>query len=161
MSGPGEAAEANGSIFIASGHGDFDTTNVPAKETGDTMLKLGTANQILTQLDYFTPFDQNTLNGTDIDLGSGGALLLPDQPGSFPHILVEAGKEGKIYVVNRDQMTTNNSHYCSGCTNDPQIIEESGIAFLGCCSLGMFNVPTYWNDTLYFWGAKDVLKSVP
>ncbi len=70
-------------------------------------------NQILTLLDYFTPQNQLALDGSDLDLGSGGVLLLPDQPGSFPHILVEAGKEGRIYVVNRDQMTTNNSHYCS------------------------------------------------
>ena len=124
MSGAGVAADASGNIFIASGNGDFDTTNVPAKETGDTILKLGTTNQILTQLDYFTPQNQASLQANDADLGSGGVLLLPDQPGSFPHILVEAGKEGRIYVVNRDQMTTRNSHYCSGCTNDPEIIEE-------------------------------------
>ena len=124
MSGAGVAADASGNIFIPSGNGDFDMTSVPM-ETGDTILKLGTANQILTLLDYFTPQDQQSLDNGDQDLGSGGVLLLPDQPGSFPHILVEAGKEGRIYVVNRDQMTTNNSHYCSGCTNDPEIIEES------------------------------------
>jgi hypothetical protein len=161
MSGAGVAADGSGNIFIASGNGDFDTTNVPARETGDTILKLGTTNQNLTQLDYFTPHDQAGMGSGDGDLGSGGVVLLPDQPGSFPHILVEAGKDGRVYVVNRDQMTTNNSHYCSGCTSDTEIIEESEIAFLGCCSLGMFNAPTYWNDTLYFWGAKDVLKSVP
>ncbi len=161
MSGAGVAADGSGNIFIASGNGDFDTTNVPARETGDTILKLGTTNQILTQLDYFTPHDQAGMGSGDGDLGSGGVVLLPDQPGSFPHILVEAGKNGKVYVINRDQMTTNNSHYCSGCTSDTEIIEESEVAFLGCCSLGMFNAPTYWNDTLYFWGAKDVLKSVP
>ena len=161
MSGAGVAADGSGNIFIASGNGDFDTTHVPAKETGDTILKLGTTNQILTQLDYFTPHDQAGMGSGDGDLGSGGVVLLPDQPGSFPHILVEAGKNGKVYVVNRDQMTTNNSHYCSGCASDTEIIEESEIAFLGCCSLGMFNAPTYWNNTLYFWGAKDVLKSVP
>ena len=41
-------------------------------------------------------------------------VILPDQTGPFPHILVEAGKEGNLYVINRDQMTTNNSHYLSG-----------------------------------------------
>ena len=87
-------------------------------------------------------------------------LLLPDQPGPFPHILVEAGKEGKVYVVNRDQMTTNNSHYCSGCTSDPEIIEESGRNAVGI-GAGMFNLAAYWNNTLYFWGVQDVLKSIP
>ena len=155
MSGAGVAADASGNIFIASGNGDFDTTNVPAKETGDTILKLGTTSQILTQSDYFAPENQASLQANDADLGSSGVLLLPDQPGSFPHILVEAGKQGQIYVVNRDQMTTGNSHYCSGCANDPEIIEESSTVG------GMFNMPAYWNDTLYFWGTNDVLKSIP
>ena len=88
-------------------------------------------------------------------------LLLPDQPGSFPHILVEAGKEGRVYVINRDQMTTNNSHYCSGCSSDPEIIEESGIPAVGAGGFGMFNSPAYWNNTLYFGGVSDVLKSIP
>ena len=157
LSGAGVAADANGNIFIASGNGDFDTTNVPARETGDTLLKLGTTNQILTQLDYFTPGDQAFLQENDDDLGSGGVLLLPEQPGPFPHILVAAGKEGRIYVVNRDQMTTNNSHYCSGCSNDSEIIEESSSPAVG----SMFNIAAYWNNTLYFWGVKDVLKSIP
>ena len=163
MSGAGVAADANGNIFIASGNGTFDTTNVPATETGDTLLKLGTINQILTLLDYFTPEDQAFMQGNDFDLGSGGVLLLPDQPGSFPHILVEAGKEGRVYVVNRDQMTTNNSHYCSGCTSDPEIIEESGSSTVGVSGQvgGMFNIAAYWNNTLYFWGVSDVLKSIP
>ena len=89
-------------------------------------------------------------------------LLLPDQPGPFPHILVEAGKEGNLYVINRDQMTTNNSHYCPApsCTNDPEIIEETGRNGVGI-GVGMFNVGAYWNSTLYFWGVQDVLKSIP
>ena len=161
MSGAGVAADASGNIFVASGNGSFDTTNVPATETGDTILKLGTTNQVLTLLDYFTPENQGSLDMGDIDLGSGGVLLVPDQPGAFPHILVEAGKEGKIYVVNRDQMTTSNSHYCSGCTNDPEIIEESGSDTVGLSPNAMFNIGAYWNDTLYFWGASDVLKSIP
>jgi hypothetical protein len=159
MSGAGVAADASGNIFIPSGNGTFDNTKVPV-ETGDTILKLGTANQILTLLDYFTPFDQLSLENTDTDLGSGGVVLLPDQPGPFPHILVQAGKEGRIYVVNRDQMTTNNSHYCSGCPNDPEIIEETGRNAAGIGE-GMFNTAAYWNNTLYFWGVHDVLKSIP
>jgi hypothetical protein len=155
MSGAGIAADSNGNIYIPSANGDFDTTNVPARETGDTMLKFGSTNQILMLLDYFTPEDQQSLDDNDTDLGSGGTLLLPDQPGSFPHILVQAGKEGIVYVLNRDQLTTGNLHYCSGCTSDTEILGESFAVG------GMWGMPAYWNNNLYFWGSADVLKSIP
>ena len=70
MSGAGVAADASGNIFIASGNGTFDTTNVPV-ETGDTILKLGTTNQILTLLDYFTPAGSGKPGSTDDRLGIG------------------------------------------------------------------------------------------
>ena len=157
MGGAGIAADSSGNIFIASGNGDFDTANVPPTETGDTILKFGTANQLLTLLDYFTPQDQADLDTGDHDLGSGGVLLLPDQPGAYPHLLVQAGKEGLIYVVNRDQMTANNSHYCSGCSSDPEIVEESATAAIG----GVWGMPSYWNSNIFYWGSDDVLKSIP
>ena len=156
MSGTGVAADASGNIFIPSGNGTFDNTKVPV-ETGDTISKLGTANQTLTLLDYFTPQDQASLQAGDTDLGSGGVLLLPDQPGQFPHVLVEAGKEGRVYVVNRDQMTTGNSHYCSGCASDPEIIEETPTNTVG----GIFDGPAYWNNTVYFLGVNHGLTSIP
>jgi hypothetical protein len=161
MGGGGIAADASGNIYIPSGNGDFDTTNVPPKETGDTLLKFGTTNQILSLLDYFTPQDQANLNNGDEDLGSGGVLLLPDEPGPYPHLLVQAGKEGRIYVVNRDQMTTNNSHYCSGCSSDPEIVEESSSGAIG----GVWGLPAYWNNHIYYWGINEggegPLTSIP
>src|ERR1700722_6441132 len=158
MSGAGVAADASGNILIASGNGDFDPTSAPM-EAGDTILKL---DQSLTLLDYFTPYNQLDLDMHDTDVGSGGVLLLDQPGGPFPHILVEAGKEGNLYVINRDGMTTNNSHYCPApsCTSDPEIIEETGRNGVGI-GVGMFNVGTYWNSTLYFWGVQDVLKSIP
>ena len=158
MSGAGVAADANGNIFISSGNGDFDTTNVPATELGDTVMKLGTSGGNFSLLDYFTPSDQNCLSSEDHDLGSGGVLVLPDQPGADPHILVAAGKEGMVYVVNRDQMTLGNNHFenSNNCnSSDPQILGESG-------SFGnVFSLPAYWNSTLYYWAAGDNLKSIP
>ena len=88
-------------------------------------------------------------------------LLLPDQPGPFPHILVEAGKEGRIYVVNRDQMTTNNSHYCSGCANDPEIIEESGSNAAGIGEMACLTLLRIGTILSTSGVSSDVLKSIP
>lgn len=156
MSGSGVAGDSNANIFIASGNGDFDTTHVPATELGDTILKLfynGTPT--LSLEDYFTPYDQSNLDGDDVDLGSGGVLLLPDQPGAVTHELVEAGKEGTIYLINRDQMTAGNLHYCqTGCASkDPQITQELQYA-VG----GLWSMPAYWNSAIYVAGAGDLLK---
>jgi len=154
MSGAGIAADTSGNIFIATGNGTFDTTNVPATMFGDTILKLALSGSSFTVEDYFTPYDQNNLSNNDTDLGSGGVLLLPDQPGAHPHLLVQVGKEGTIYLVNRDQMTTSPQHYCSsGCSSDPEILQELQSA-IG----GMWASPAYWNGSVFFWGQGDVLK---
>lgn len=158
MSGAGLAADAAGNIFVSTGNGTFDTTNVPATELGDTLMELGTSGGVLSLLDYFTPSDQACLTTEDHDLSSGGVLVLPDQPGTYPHITVAAGKEGMVYVVNRDQFTLNNSHFedSGNCvSSDPQIIEESPAV------RGMFSVPAYWNESLYFWSANGPLTSIP
>jgi hypothetical protein len=155
MGGSGIAADSSGNVFIVSGNGDFDTSSTPATELGDSILKLSLNGIGLSMTDYFTPYDQDNLDTGDVDLGSGGILLLPDQPGPFPHLLVEAGKEGTIYLINRDQLTTSNSHYCrNNCTNDPEIVEELQYE-IG----GLWSMPAYWNSTLYFWGIGDVLTA--
>jgi hypothetical protein len=155
MSGAGIAADSSGNIFIATGNGTFDTTSTPATMFGDTILKLALNGNSLSVLDYFTPYNQANLNNIDADLGSGGVVVLPDQPGNHPHLLVQAGKEGTIYLVDRDQMTTNNQHYCSsGCSNDPEIVQE-----LQSAVGGMWSSPSYWNNNVYFWGSGNLLKA--
>lgn len=152
MSGSGVAGDSNANIFITSGNGDFDTTNVPATELGDSILKLQLASNSFSLLDYFTPYDQATLEANDTDVGSGGVMLLPDQAGGNTHELLEAGKEGTLYLINRDQMASNNEHYCSGCTSNPQIVEE----VLGATGY-FFSTPTYWNENVYLWGTSNAL----
>ena len=156
MSGAGIAADSSGNIFLVTGNGTFDTTNTPATMWGDSILKLAMTGNSFSVLDYFTPYDQANLNLHDSDLGSGGIVLLPNQPGAVhPNLLVEAGKKGTIYVIDRDQMTTNNTHYCTtGCSNDSQIAQEFQFA-IG----GMWSSPSYWNNHVYFWGAGDSLKA--
>jgi hypothetical protein len=149
MSGAGLAADSSGNLFTATGNGNYDATDV-----GDSVLKLN--GSTLTLSDYFTPFDQSNDDVNDFDVASGGTMLLPDQPGSHPHELVQGTKSGMIYVIDRDQMTTNNQHYCSGCNSDPEIVQEINTGF----SAGwMWGSPAYWNGMIYFWGNGDVLKA--
>jgi Chitobiase/beta-hexosaminidase C-terminal domain/Legume lectin domain/Immunoglobulin domain len=150
MSGAGLAADSNGSIFSVTGNGTFDS-----KDFGDSIFKLVLNGSTLALTDYFTPYNQSSLNSTDGDLGSGGVLLLPDQPGTFSHELIEAGKGSTIYLINRDQMTTNNTHYCSGCSSDSEIVQELTSAVGG----GIWSMPAYWNNNVYFWGTNDFLKA--
>jgi len=155
MSGAGLAADSQANIFTVTGNGVFDSSG-PVKNFGDSIVRLSLASGNLQLLDYFTPFDQHDLDNGDVDLGSGGVVLLPDQPGAHPHLLVEVGKEGTVYLVNRDQMTTGNQHYCSGCNSDPQIVQELKGA-IG----GLWSAPAYWNGTVYFWGVGDLLLAYP
>ncbi len=156
MAGSGIAADSAANIYIASGNGDFDTKNTPAVDLGDSNLKLFFTGSAISLEDYFTPFDQNNLDTNDQDLGSGGVLLLPDQAGAHPQELVQAGKEGTIYVIDRNQMTTGNKHFCSGCASDTQIVQElQGAVAVG----GMWSMPAYWNNNVYFWGSGDNLKA--
>jgi hypothetical protein len=158
----GIAADAGNNLFFAAGKEVFDTKDVPLGELGDG-IKLRNGNRDPTFQHYSAPFNQNSLNSSDTDLVSGGVLLLPDQPGRFPHILVQTGNEGRIYFINRDQMTarpglpSREKPSCWGCSNSPKIIAESNPDTVG----GVWSIPAFWNDTLYFWGSGDVLKSVP
>jgi hypothetical protein len=153
MSGSGPAADASGNIYFATGNGSWDgNTNF-----GDSIVKLGppTAGSFpAANFDYFTPINQASLSSADQDLGSGGLLLLPDlSSGAHPRLLVQAGKEGKIYLVNRD--TGSMGRLCATCTtSDTQIVQELPNA-VG----GMFGSPAYWNGNLYFGGSGDTLKA--
>ncbi len=154
--GAGLAADSSGNMFLVTGNGSYDTNN-PTNDYGDSILKMSYAGGAFTVEDYFTPYNQSSLSGGDTDLGSGGILLLPDQPGTFPHELVEAGKQGTIYLVNRDTLTTSPPHYCNGCSSDPEIVQESSAGKIG----GMWSMPAYWNDTVYFAGSGGPLTAIP
>jgi uncharacterized protein YjdB len=155
MSGAGIAADSDANIFITTGNGDFDTTNIPAKLLGDTVMELFFTGASVSLVDYFTPYDQGSLDGGDTDLGSGGTLLLPDQSGTTPHELIQVGKSGTIYVINRDAFTAGNLHYCKTCTTRNTQIAQEIQGAVG----GLWNMPAYWNNSVYFVGAGDSLKS--
>jgi hypothetical protein len=147
MGGGAPAADADGNIYAVSANGQFDA-DANGLDFGDSLLKLSSYG--LTLLDYFTPFNQRELDRNDIDLGSSTAVLLPDLAGSSAHrhLLVSAGKEGRIYLVDRDRM---GRFQASG---DGQIVQSLNGA-IGA----LFGGPAYFNNTLYFAAAFDTLKA--
>jgi hypothetical protein len=90
MSGAGLAADSSGNIYFSTGNGTFDA-NLGGSDYGDSAVKLSTSNG-LSVSDYFTPSNQAYLDQNDLDFGSGGVMLLPDQPGLYPHLLVTQGQ---------------------------------------------------------------------
>jgi len=145
----GQALASDGTyIYAPTGNGTFDAATSANSDYGDTLLKLSTTNGQLAVSDYFTPFNQDWMNNNDYDLASSGMVLLPNQPGTHPHELVQSGKQGVVYVLNRDALTSNNLHYCNGCTSDTEIVQTSPFVVEA-----MWGSPTYWNNSVYFWGS--------
>jgi hypothetical protein len=130
----GIAADKEGNVYAATGNGRFDASQ-GGRDYGDSLLKLG--GRDLGVADYFTPFNAEQLNREDNDLGSGGPMLLPDQPGPHPHLALIGGKAPLIYVIDRDRM----GHYQSADNSHAvQTIPTRG---------GIFGSMAYWNHHVY------------
>jgi len=158
MSGAGLAADAGGNIYFLDANGTFDTSldanGFPIHaDFGNAFLKVSTTGGSLAVADYFEPFDTVAESAKDEDLGSGGVLLLPDltdQSGNVYHLAVGAGKDKNIYVVNRDSMGKFNPQ------NNNTIYEE----ITGAIG-GVWSMPAYFNNTVYYGAVGDRLKSFP
>src|ERR1043166_7092606 len=152
MAGCGLSADSSGNLFVVSGNGSFNALNGSGgTEYGETFLRLSTSGG-LAVADYFTPYNQGFLSDNDLDVGSGGLLLLPDQPGTHPHLMLGGGKQDRLYLINRDMMTTGNNHYNSG---------GSSYAIVQTVALGggIFATPAYFNGHIYVAASGDVLAA--
>ncbi len=167
--GGGIAADASGNAYVVTGNGDYPWLSglplgqhapqpSPAVDFGDSVVRLSLANGKPLPKDYFVPYNQELMFTQNLDLGAGGVILLPDQPGPYPHILITGGKLGLLYLLNRDQLTSDNSYYCNGCSGDPEIIQTVTVS--GPAG-GIFSTPTYWNGGVYIWAQSDSLKLYP
>ena len=154
MSGAAPAVDASGNMFLTTGNGSFEPSQNPVTEWSNALLKLAFNHGKIDVVDYFIPFNYVRLNRHDQDMSSGGVLLLPDQGGRHPHLLIVAGKEGTIYLMDRDQLTAANQHLCKDCASDSQIVQE-----LPHVLESMFGAPVYWNSTVYFCGGNDHIKA--
>lgn len=103
MSGYGPAADDSGNILFVTGNSDpSGTTYDGVSNIQESVVKV--SSDLTTVLDLFTPSNQGSLDQSDADFGSGGVLVLPDQPGSKPHLAVAAGKVGTMYLMNEDDL---------------------------------------------------------
>jgi uncharacterized protein (TIGR03437 family) len=143
-SGAGPAADASGNIFLATGNGSFDTrlnsNGFPALgDYGNAFVKISTANGGSTVMDYFTMSNTTPESNADLDLGSGGLMLLPmlnDAQGN-PHALaVGGGKDGNIYIVDQNNLGKFNS-------NANSIYQQ-------LAAEPIFSSPAWFNGTLYY-----------
>jgi hypothetical protein len=145
MSGGAPAFDASNNLYVITGNGDFDSAH---GDYGDSFLKL---NSALTLQDWFTPAVEGTLDSSDLDLGSGGAVVLVDLPSSaVPHVLIGGGKGtnflGQIYVLNRDNLGQFNA-------NSDNVVQEFSLGG------GIFATPAFWQNTIYIGGVNQNLKA--
>jgi hypothetical protein len=154
--GGAPAIDSGGDIYVATGNGVFDEAPPPPEnDYGDSILRLHPSGVTtpnganLSIAGWFTPYDQLTLAQNDTDLGSGAPVLLPDQTsGSGPvHLLAQVGKEGVVYLIDRDNMGQYNP------TNNGQIVQTfSGPLY------GLWGTPALWQNSLYIGGQGDSLR---
>jgi hypothetical protein len=156
-SGGSLAADPQGNLYFAVGNG-FNGPNPgfdPAHGNySESVLKLSTTGQ-LQVADYFTPYDWATLDAQDADLGSGGTMLLPDYVGSATHrhLMVETGKSGKIYLIDRDNMGQNVPP--PGPDNVVQTVTAGQTGVWGNPAFFQLNATT---GVIYYHGQGDFLK---
>jgi hypothetical protein len=152
--GGGPAADADGNFYVETGNGthnpaqnDFSEAFVKFTPGGDTGV---------TASDYFSPSNWQSLDNADRDIGSGGPLALPDQPGPYPHELIGAGKDGRIFVLNRDNLGGD------GSTDDGRVIQELPDNTIAG---GSWDTPAYFDGGdpngpwIYYAGNGDKLKA--
>ena len=149
--GAGPSADEEGNIFVVSANGNFDG-NSSAAQLDESVLKLAPAPH-LTVTDVFTPFNKVVLDQLDLDLGSSGALLLPDEAGSpaHSHILFTSGKEGRMYLLDRENL----GGVQAG--NDSRAL--ASLSALN--SHTTFGMAAYFNGSIYISPANSPLLSFP
>ena len=163
QSGQAPAADADGNIYLMTGNGTFDA-NTGGQNYGNSFVKLKLEGQNLVVKDWFTPCNFAFLNQLDLDLGSGGAVLLPGTP---PRI-VSGGKEGVLYVVDPANMGKFTPGATDPACNNPNVVQEvksfdvtmtNGQTHYG----NIHGSPVFWAGPdvarVYAWGENSTLKA--
>jgi hypothetical protein len=134
MSGFGVASDSSADIYFVTGN----SNTVRANNLPESAVRM--SSDLATVKDFFTPHNFGDLDNSDTDFGSGGLMVLPDQPGPLPHLAVAAGKDGRLFIINRDAM----GRFASEGPDKPQ-----DIAIGGC-----------WCGSSYFVGSDGIGRVV-
>ena len=156
MSGGGPAADSAGNVYLLTANGAFETTldaqGFPnMQDYGNSFLKLSSAGGTLSVADYFAMSNEVAESAGDTDLGSGGELLLPDLTDAgnvVRHLVIGAGKDGTIYVVDRDSM----GKFSPSANNIWQELK-------GAVPLGIWSTPAYFSGAVYYGDSGGTLKA--
>jgi hypothetical protein len=147
MSGGGPAADSAGNVYLLTANGLFDTnlngSGFPSGgDYGNSFLKISTSGGALAVADYFALDNGVADSQNDVDLGSGGIMLLPDQTdatGTVRHLAVGAGKDGNLYVVSRDSL----GKFSASANNIYQELD-------GSLSGGVWATAAWFNGSIYY-----------
>ena len=156
MSGGGLAADSTGNIYLITANGAFEPTlnsgGFPQNgDYGNSFLRLSASGGGLAVADYFAPFNEVAESAADEDLGSGGPMLLPDvtdSGGVVRHLMLGGGKDGNLYVIDRDAM----GKFSATANADWQELDG---AFPG----GIYSSPAYFNGSVYYGDVGGSLKA--
>ena len=132
-----------GDLYLITGV-DLDD---PAPDYNDSFLRLQASD--LSVLDYFKPSNEQILRDNDADLGSGSPVLMPNNPSQYPHELIGGGKDGRIFVIDRDNM--------GGYQTTDHVIQEVQTGTQQYDNI--FSTPTFWNSWIYYHCEQDVVKA--
>lgn len=110
QSGGGLVSDGSGRIFFSTGNG-ISPAPGPGKTVQGTLAESVVRLQVnadnsLSTADFFSPSDAATLDLTDQDISSGAPMALPDGFGTseHPHLLIQQGKDGRIFLLDRDDL---------------------------------------------------------
>jgi len=137
MGGGAPAVDSANNLYVLTGNATFDATNLfgPNNDYGDSFLKISPSLGVLS---YFTPTDQLSDNANDQDFGAGGAAILVDLPSGTPsRLVIGGGKDGSLYLLNRDSL---------GGFGDGNAWQK--INFPG----SIFATGAFWNNRFYLAG---------
>ena len=155
MSGQGISADSAGSIYAVVGNGDSSKKS-GGTGYGNSLLKLVQSGTTLSVLDWFMPYNTDSLNGADLDTACGVALY--NTPGGSTYALF-GGKDGVFYVADTANLGRYNPNNSGSPQNDYQIVESFQVS-----QQHIHGTPVVWNGPatlgtcLYLWAENSTLR---